>query len=194
VEGRVGLFKKKPDPFSARNRELNAKIAALEAKIDKLSARQSEAQVSAQPPSPAPTPPQNDARTHLQPRLRSTALPHGPTVTAPPSSPCATPEPVFEEFDQHRLKEPLENVAPEQGDELGVRKTDFRAIWQRLKKNIRGPATSNPKLVNYLAAGSIQGLRPLRYEKRVARNRFIVLVAFLILVIWGIIAVLIRRR
>jgi hypothetical protein len=47
--------------------------------------------------------------------------------------------------------------------------------------------------VNYLAAGSIQGLRPLRYEKRVARNRFLFLVVVLVLVLWGIIVVIFKR-
>ena len=47
--------------------------------------------------------------------------------------------------------------------------------------------------MNYLAAGSIQGLRPLRYEKRVARNRFIFLVVVLVLVLWGILAVIFKR-
>jgi ABC-type microcin C transport system permease subunit YejB len=47
--------------------------------------------------------------------------------------------------------------------------------------------------VNYLAAGSIQGLRPLRYEKRVARNRFIVFVVVLILALWGLIVMLMKR-
>ena len=53
-------------------------------------------------------------------------------------------------------------------NELGVRKYDLVATWQRVKNIFKTPPASNPKLVNYLAAGSIQGLRPLRYEKRVA--------------------------
>jgi len=36
-------------------------------------------------------------------------------------------------------------------------------------------------------------LRPMRYEKRVARNRFIALVIFLFLMLVGIIAVFIRK-
>ena len=43
---------------------------------------------------------------------------------------------------------------------------------------LRGSPAVNPKLVSYLAAGSIKGLRPLRYEKRIARNRFIFLTVF----------------
>ena len=46
----------------------------------------------------------------------------------------------------------------------------------------------------YLAAGGIQGLRPMRYEKRVARNRFIALVVILFLTLLGIIAVFVRHR
>jgi hypothetical protein len=41
--------------------------------------------------------------------------------------------------------------------------------------------------VSYLAAGGIQGLRPMRHEKRVARYRFYVLVAVLFLSLLGII-------
>jgi hypothetical protein len=48
----------------------------------------------------------------------------------------------------------------------------------------------NPKLVNYLAAGSIQGLRPMRYEKRVARNRVLALVIVILLVLVGLWAIL----
>ena len=43
--------------------------------------------------------------------------------------------------------------------------------------------------MNYLAAGSIQGLRPMRYEKRVARNRFLVLAVIIVLVLWGLVAI-----
>ena len=56
---------------------------------------------------------------------------------------------------------------------------------RRLREHFRGPSTTNPKLVSYLAAGGIQGLRPLRYEKRVARNRFIFFVIFLVLILLG---------
>ena len=48
--------------------------------------------------------------------------------------------------------------------------------------------------MSYLAAGGIQGLSPLRREKRVARNRFIVLVSFLFLVLLGIWIVFVRNR
>jgi hypothetical protein len=43
--------------------------------------------------------------------------------------------------------------------------------------------------VNYLAAGGIQGMRPLRREKRIARNRTIALAIILLLALLGMIAI-----
>ena len=169
----MGLFNKKTDPISERAKALSAEIATLEAKIKKLHAQ----------PAPAPG----------SPRVRSTALPQGPTVPAAPPAPRAATEPIFEQVDQNRLQSKEPPVAPEQYNQLGVKKYDLPGFFRRLKNNFRSRPTSNPKLVSYLAAGSIQGLRPLRYEKRVARNRFVVLTVVLLLVLWGIIAMFWRR-
>ena len=96
-------------------------------------------------------------------------------------------------MDQNRLQSSEPTTPPQQYNQLGVRKYDLLGFLGRLKGNFRSRPAANPKLVSYLAAGSIQGLRPLRYEKRVARNRFVVLTIVLLLVAWGIIAMLIRR-
>jgi hypothetical protein len=192
----MGVFKKKPDPISERARELNAKIAALEAQIKRLSdekpqgappVRRSDGERNAAQSESGPA-----AAISPQPRLRSTALPHGPTIhpVAPAPQPAQAQEPIFEELNTERFDEEVKPSAPE----LGMRKKGFLPFLDKLKIHIRGPATSNPKLVNYLAAGSIQGLRPLRYEKRIARNRFIVLAVVLILVLWGILALLLKHR
>jgi hypothetical protein len=157
----MGWFKKKADPISDRARALSEEIAALEAQIRKLDAK-----LESVPPAP---------------RLRSTAMPHGAatTIHTPQPQPAAPPvprEPIFEEVDQARLRARTETeTTREHYNDLGVRKYDLAAFWARFRNNFRGPPTANPKLVNYLAAGSIQGLRPMRYEKRVARNRFFVL-------------------
>ena len=171
----MGLFKKNPDPITDRSRELNSKISELEAKIKKLS----------QELEPAPGP-----------RLRSTAYPGGGTDSI--QSGAATPtggEPIFEKVDQNQLKSPAEPpAAAEPFHDLGARKSGLASLWERLKKEFQGPPAANPKLVSYLAAGSIQGLRPLRYEKRVQRNRCIALAILLLLASLGIFYALEHRH
>jgi hypothetical protein len=177
----MAWFRKKPDPISDRARVLNDEIARLESQIQQLDAQLQ--------------------RDHSQPRLRSTALPHGSTISHPPPEPAAPPapaaqEPIFEEVGQDLLKAQSEGTTtPEHYNDLGVRKYDLPALARRVRDHFRGPSTTNPKLVSYLAAGGIQGLRSLRYEKRVQRNRFIAFVVILFLLLLGTLWVfLIQRR
>lgn len=165
---------KKNDPLSDRARALNDQIASLEAEIKRLDSQLQNTPV---------------------PRLRSTAVPHGATVARPPSSPPPThvpAEPVFEEIKP--LRNAAETDTPEHFNELGVRKYDLPGLFERISRHFRRPTTSNPRLVTYLAAGGVQGLRPLRYEKRVARNRFIALVVVLFVILFGIIAIFVHTH
>ena len=174
----MAFFKKKADPISDRARALNEEIAALQEQIKSLDSR-----LQSQP---------------AKPRLRSTAMPHS---TLPPrldtpvqTEPRPGPEPIFEEVDIERLRTQTETTTTAAHfNELGVRKYDLPALFRRIGNHFRGPAATNPKLVSYLAAGGIQGLRPLRYEKRVARNRFIVFVIFLLAMLLGLVAVFSHR-
>src|SRR5438093_791269 len=140
----MAWFRKKTDPISDRARSLNQEIADLEVQIKKLDARVQ--------------------RNQSQPRLRSTAFPHGPSVnkaglSSPPPGPVAH-EPIFEDVDQNRLESRPEATATrDHYNDLGVRKYDLPALLRRVRNHFRGPSTSNPKLVSYLAAGGIQGLR-----------------------------------
>ncbi len=180
----MGLFKKKTDPISDRAQALNAEIAALEAKIKKLNAR-------AAPAKPAPP-----IRTAIPaaPATPAPAAPARPAASIPPAR-KKTGDPIFESVDQRPLKSPPPTAEPRaQFNELGVRKYDLGGFFRRFKGHFQSRSAANPKLVNYLAAGSIQGLRPLRYEKRVARNRFIVLTIVFLAVLWGIIAVFLKHR
>lgn len=174
----MAWFKKKADPISDRAHALSNEIAALEAQIKTL-----------------------DSRLHSEhtgPRLRSTALPQS---TVPPRLDTHVPaalrparEPIFEEVDIDRLRAQTEGpTTAAHFNELGVRKYDLPALLRRIRNHFRGPAATNPKLVSYLAAGGIQGLRPLRYEKRVARNRFIVFVIFLFVMLLGLVAAFFHR-
>jgi hypothetical protein len=185
----MAWFKKKPDPISDRARALNEEIAALQAQIQQLDSKLHEA------PPPA--------------RLRSTAMPHSETIQRTPEPEAPAPkletrnqkpetskpqEPIFEEVDQDRLKARGEVATPDHYNDLGVRKYDLPALLRRIRNHFRGPSTNNPKLVHYLAAGGVQGLRPLRYEKRVARNRFIFFVAILFFALLGIILVFVKHH
>ena len=186
----MGLFSKKRDPISEKAKLLNNQISALESEIKRLGRKKEQlpAESKPAPASPFLAPPQRQAQAQPkphyqpQPRLRSTAVPHQQAQAAP----AAVPEPIFEEVDQERIQSNQEPTSTAHYNELGVRKYDLASAWRRMKNQFRGPVASNPKLVQYLSAGSIQGLRPLRYEKRVARNRFLVLAGVLLLALWGI--------
>ena len=181
----MSVFRKKADPISDRARQLTDEIAELEAKARELDARM-----------------QQD---RALPRLRSTALPHGATIISHPSQTPASPapppqtpgthDPIFEEVSPDLVKARAEAVTtPDHYNDLGVRKYDLPELFRRLRSHFRGPSTTNPKLVSYLAAGGIQGLRPLRIEKRVARNRFIALAIILFSILLGLILVYYRHR
>ncbi len=168
----MGFFKKKADPIIDRSKALNAQIASLEAEIKRLDHKLQQG-----------APPE----------------PRGRSVGGAPSQGSfrsrqtgVAREPVFERLDQRAI-EPAAST-PEHFNDLGVRKYDLAGAWRRLRSQFRGPPVSNPRLVTYLAAGSIKGLRPLRYEKRVARNRFIVLFVVLVCLLWGIISVFVRSN
>ncbi len=172
----MGFFKKKADPISDRSRALNAEIARLESQIKQLNTKVQKAK--------------------SEPRLRSTALPHGQSVSAAPHTPPGpgAREPIFEPVDHRKLEGPADmETTPGHYNDLGVRKYDLAAAWRRLQNHFRGPPANNSKLVSFLAAGSLKGLRPLRYEKTVARNRFIALLVLLLLLLWGIFTVFVKN-
>jgi hypothetical protein len=172
----MAFSKKKPDLISDKARALSSEIAALEAEIKKL-----DTQLARAP----------------EPRFRSTTPPPGETIsraTVPAAPPPKPSEPVFEEVSRAKLAPAAGAEAAELFNELGVRKYDLPALWNRLGNHFRGPSTSNPRLVNYLAAGGVHGLRPLRYEKRVARNRFIWLVVIVSVVLFGLFYVLVPKH
>jgi hypothetical protein len=174
----MAWFKKKRDPVTARSRALNSQIARLEQEIRDLDARLARGE--------APS----------APRVRPAAHPHGGAPHAIPAVANPPPEPIFEDMHAQRQRlEAAEPVAtPQHFNELGVRKFDLPALLARVRNHFRSPSASNPRLVSYLAAGNIHGLRPMRYEKRVARNRVIALAVFLFLILLGILIMYLKSK
>lgn len=166
----MAWFKRKSDPISQREKALTAEIAALESQIKRLDTRLQREQNQ---PAPA-TPP--------------------PTSTRPPPPAPPPVEMVIEGGSRSvRNLRPELPSTPQHYNELGVRKYDLLALWERLRSWFAGPSPANPQLLKMLAAGNIEGLRPLRIEKRKARRRFLVLATLLFLVLLGIISVFIRH-
>ena len=169
----MGLFSKKVDPITRQEKALKQQLAALEAEIKQLNTQLVE------PPAERDInghSPQHQPQLAPQPAVRSTAIPQGARIAK-----SLPREPIFESVESVPAA-PQETAA--HFNDLGVRKYDLRAVCRRILRFFNGPSAHNPKLVSYLAAGSIRGLRPLRYEKRVARDRFIFLTIFFLLILY----------
>ena len=159
------------DPFEARSRELADQIRKLEKQIDQLA--------HTPPPAPAPTRSRSPSRpVPPNPSPAPTRTPQSLPPAPAPSLPLASP-----------TTEADGRINPQ-----GLRKFDLSSVWRRIQVHFQGPNTNNPRMVQYLAAGSVHGLRPLRYEKRVARNRFIGLFLLLVLILFGLARVYFPQR
>jgi len=175
----MGLFNKKADPIQSKAKALSNQIAALEVEIKKLQRKSSQPEstsvMSQSVPRSIATAPSSQSPIQTHPRI-------------------AAREPIFESFEQALPARPDDKEKDPHFNELGVRKYDVAAAWRRLKSLVHGPATHNPKLVSYLAAGSIRGLRPLRYEKRIARNRFLFMTMFFVVILWFVLGLFFSHR
>jgi hypothetical protein len=165
----MGLFRKKNDPIKDREKNLASEIDQLEEQIRTLQGVLKSAA--------------------SEPRVRQTALPGrgpAPRPAGVPETAQAPAEPVFESVDQQRLQSDLANPFNEKHDPRALQREGATSFWQRLTRYFRGPTSSNPKLVSYLAAGNIHGLQPLRYERRVARNRLLLWIGIILVLIVGL--------
>ncbi len=169
----MGLFRKKADPLAQRAHSLNRRIAELEAEISRLSRN---------------LPAHPSAGSGSTPSTDSTPTPASAPVApvAPPPPPPTAHEPVFERMPPRRVEPRDAAPVGQEAVELGLKRPAWSQAWQRLKARFVDPPPANQKLVNYLAAGGIQGLRPLRFERRIARNRIIFVCVVLGLLLWAL--------
>ncbi len=161
----MSWFTRKQDPMTARARELNAEIAALEFEIHQLD---------------------NAANC---PDLRQIQTVLEETRSMPANSFLKTEE----ELPESTPAEP-ERDCPSLYNDLGLRKFDFAGWWLRMKCLEPLPApTKNEQLVTLIAAGRHHGHTALRKDTRLARNRFILLTLVLLAVLWSILSLLIPQ-
>jgi len=181
----MGIFTKRADPLTERARDLQSELAAVQAEIEKL-----------QGGAPA---------AHAGPRLRSTAMPDGQRVinrheepAPPPAAQVPTPAPVriesLPEVTPRLMPAPPPvRTSASHYNELGVRKFDLAGWWQSMKDRVTGAPSSASKILPLLNAGTLHGPRPLRYEQRVARNRFIALFIVLLLALLGLFTMVLKN-
>jgi hypothetical protein len=171
----MGVFGKKKDPIKDREKNLVSEIKQLE---DQIRALQGVLETARD-----------------EPKVRQTAYPGG---TGPAKSPGATEpvksgpghEMVFEPVDQQRLQSAAPKPFKDKHDPRALQREGSTSLFERVMRYFRGPTSANPKLVSYLAAGNIHGLQPLRYERRVARNRLLLWIVIIIVLIVGLLKML----
>lgn len=167
----MGWFQKKSDPIEARVQELERELEALRGEIDQQSS--------------APT------TAEEAPAFRSSYYPG--QEQSKPRDPAE--ELILEADGQATLRQPVKYLQ-EKLDGLSAKPTGLRAKLKELKENVgASPAAgANPKLLKYLSTGNLEGLEPLRREKRIARNRVLFLTLLLALVLLGLAAVVMENR
>jgi len=57
---------------------------------------------------------------------------------------------------------------------------------ERLSSQERAKLERNPRFANYFVSGSVDGIRPLRHERRIQRNKAITMIIVVLLVLLGV--------
>ncbi|MCB1126798.1 MAG: hypothetical protein KDM81_09900 [Verrucomicrobiae bacterium] len=159
----MAWFEKRKDPLLERESRLKAQLAEVESQIAELDAAMQQ--------------------TAPEPKWRSTARPRAAAAASQEADNRATLEDLRQPRPGREARKP---VSPARLNSQGVAKFDLAGMIRRWKQRFRRQSPRQPQLVTYLAAGSIQGLPALRHEKRVARNRFLLLCAAFLVVSAGI--------
>ncbi len=174
----------KRDPWKARERELKSRILTLEQEIRLLEQRLSNAAGGVGSDSGASSSAEDAPPGDPGARF-------GEVKRALPA--VGEKEPALVEIRPVRPRlGPSSPPPPELYNEFGVRRYDLPAAWRRWRERLRGARASSPELVQLLAAGGAPGLRSLRVEQRIARNRALALLIGLALVVAGILLAIFR--
>lgn len=173
----MAFFRRRKDPLEARAQELAGKIKRLERELREAG----RPAIAASTPRPAGA----ASRSGLAGSPVSPAENGPPSRTRAPGEPLpripgpATPRSGAGRAAGEAAPDPL--LSP-----VGARKFDLPAAWRRWIGRFTSHSMETASAARYRTSNSIHGLRPLRYEKRVARNRFIGLFVLLVLVLTGL--------
>lgn len=172
----MAFFRRRKDPLEARAQELAGKIKRLERELRE--AGQAPVVGKARLPGPVhvPAPEAASSPSSDRPHVGRT---RGPAEPVPRMPSPAVSRPGASRLDPNPSPDPL--LSP-----VGARKFDLPAAWRRWVGRLTTPSGETATFSRYRTSNSIHGLRPLRYEKRVARNRFIGLFVLLVLVLTGL--------
>ncbi|MFM8421469.1 MAG: hypothetical protein ACKOEQ_15250 [Verrucomicrobiota bacterium] len=172
----MAFFRRRKDPLEAHAQELAGKIKRLERELRE--AGQAPAVGKARPSGPMDVPAPAAARSPSLDRPH-VARTRGPADQVPRMPAPAVPRPGSSRPAPDSAQDPL--LSP-----MGARKFDLPAAWRRWVGRLASGPAETAASSRYRTSNSIHGLRPLRYEKRVARNRFIGLFVLLVLVLTGL--------
>ena len=81
---------------------------------------------------------------------------------------------------------PMSVAGPRPGAPVPADRFNLVEAWQRWMQRLGIEPRRPSGLVHLMAAGSVHGLRPLRYERRIARRRFLLSLSLLLLLLYGI--------
>ena len=165
----MGWFRKKQGPLDRQLHAIDEQLRQLDAQVRQLRRSPGKAIGTFQP--------------------GSTTFPAGqrsPANAAPiQPSPAETPGTAQREPDLHLPRE-RDLWSRPTTEEQQLRSSGNRQPWWRVLFGSR-PGPHDPRLLNYLSTGSFKTVRPLRYERRMARYRY----AFSFGVLGGIILLLV---
>lgn len=159
----MGWFRKPKDPMAARQAELDREIQAIQRRISDLAAR------------PVPQPVPQPARARRWPDAAS--IPASDLSAQPTPAPLPAPAP---------FSVPTQRVAAASGPGAPADRFNLVEAWQRWVHRLGFQPRRPSGLVHLMAAGSVHGLRPLRYERKIARRRFLLSLGLLLLILYGI--------
>ncbi|MBM3850624.1 MAG: hypothetical protein FJ396_10675 [Verrucomicrobia bacterium] len=112
------------------------------------------------------------------PALRPSAPRGQDSQPVPPPRPEPVPAPVPGSFHGSRPVGPMAGAPTD--------RFNLVEAWQRVVQRLGFQPRRPTGLVHLMAAGSVHGLRPLRYERKIARRRFLLSLGLLLLLLYGI--------